>query len=289
VSLDLLYPALVSGILLGCFYGAVSVGLSVAFGLVDVPHIAHPTFLVLGGYGAYVLGNYGVDPIVAGLVLMPVFYVLGLLVYQFYYTTFDKHGTDKELRGLAFFFGFSFVLEAILILTFGVDQYMVEAPYIGGSVEVGETRLPYRMLVAGAIGLTLTAALTLYFSRTFTGRALKAVAQDAGALVLVGADPVRIKRMGFAIATGITAIAGALLVVTGPIEPGLGRLYIGRTFCIVVLAGLGSMPGTLVAAIIVGVVESIVLSSFGASWAGAVSFGMLLLVLAIRPTGLFGR
>lgn len=289
MSLDLLYPALISGILLGCFYGAVSLGLSVAFGLVDVPHIAHPTFLVLGGYGAYVLGNYGVDPIVAGLVLMPVFYVLGLLVYQFYYTTFDKHGTDKELRGLAFFFGFSFVLEAILILTFGVDQHMVEAPYIGGSVEVGETRLPYRMLVAGAIGLTLTAALTLYLSRTFTGRALKAVAQDAGALVLVGADPVRIKRIGFAIATGITAIAGALLVVTGPIEPGLGRLYIGRTFCIVVLAGLGSMPGTLIAAIIVGVVESIVLSSFGASWAGAVSFGMLLLVLTIRPSGLFGR
>jgi branched-chain amino acid transport system permease protein len=289
VSLDLLYPALVSGILLGCFYGAVSLGLSVAFGLVDVPHIAHPTFLVLGGYGAYVLGNYGVDPIVAGLVLMPVFYVLGLLVYQFYYTTFDKHGTDKELRGLAFFFGFSFVLEAVLILAFGVDQHMVEAPYIGGSLEIGETRMPYRMLVAGAIGLTLTAALTLYLSRTFTGRALKAVAQDAGALVLVGADPVRIKRIGFAIATAITAIAGALLVVTGPIEPGLGRLYIGRTFCIVVLAGMGSMSGTLVAAIIVGVVESIVLSSFGASWAGAVSFGILLVVLAIRPSGLFGR
>jgi branched-chain amino acid transport system permease protein len=100
---------------------------------------------------------------------------------------------------------------------------------------------------------------------------------------------VRIKRIGFAIATGITAIAGALLVVTGPIEPGLGRLYIGRTFCIVVLAGLGSMPGTLLAAIIVGVVESVVLSSFGASWAGAVSFGMLLVVLTIRPSGLFGR
>lgn len=289
MSLDLLYPALVSGILLGCFYGAVSLGLSVAFGLIDVPHIAHPTFLVLGGYGAWILNQYGVDPILAGLILTPVFYVIGLLVYQFYYATFEKHGADTGVRGLAFFFGFSFVLEAGLILGFGVDQHMVEAAYIGGSLEIGETLLPYRMLMAGFIGLALTAALTLYLGRTFTGRALKAVAQDAGALVLVGADPVRIKRIGFAIATGITAIAGALLVVTGPIEPALGRLYIGRTFCIVVLAGMGSIPGTLLAALIVGVVESVVLSSFGASWAGAVSFGILLAVLAVRPAGLFGR
>jgi branched-chain amino acid transport system permease protein len=289
VSIDLLYDALISGILLGCFYAAVSIGLSVAFGLVDVPNIAHPTFLVLGGYGAYLLGGYGFDPIVAGIVLIPLFYVIGLFVYQFYYVTFEKHGSDTGLRGLAFFFGVAFVMEAGLNIAFGVDQRMVEAPYIGGSVSLGDSRIPLRMLVACGIGLALTAAITLYLSRTFTGRALKAVAQDAGALVLVGADPVKIKRVGFGIATGITAIAGALLVITGPIEPGMGRLYIGRTFCIVVLAGMGSMPGTLVAALIVGIAESIVLSSFGASWAGAVSFGMLLLVLAFRPSGLFGR
>lgn len=289
MSLELLYDAVISGILLGCFYAALSLGLSVAFGLVDVPHLAHPTFLVLGGYGAFVLGTYGIDPILAGILLVPVFYVAGLLVYQFYYLSFEKHGADTGVRGLAFFFGFAFVLEAALILIFGVDQHMVEAAYIGGSYAIGETRLPLRMLVACGIGLTLTIGLTLYLSRTFTGRALKAVAQDAGALMLVGANPVRIKRTGFAIATGITAIAGALLAVTGPVEPSLGRLYIGRTFCIVVLAGMGSIPGTLLAALIVGIAESVVLSSFGASWAGAVSFGMLLLVLAIRPSGLFGR
>jgi branched-chain amino acid transport system permease protein len=289
VSIDLLYDAVISGILLGCFYAALSLGLSMAFGLVDVPHIAHPTFLVLGGYGAFVLGTYGVDPILAGLLLVPVFYFAGLLVYQFYYASFEKHGADTGVRGLAFFFGFSFVLEAALILTFGVDQHMVEASYIGGSYSIGATRLPLRMLVACGFGLALTAGLSLYLSRTFTGRALKAVAQDAGALMLIGANPVRIKRIGFAVATGLTAIGGALLAVAGPIEPGLGRLYIGRVFCIVVLAGMGSIPGTLVAALIVGIAESVVLSSGGASWAGAVSFGMLLLVLAFRPSGLFGR
>ncbi len=289
MSLDLLYDALVSGVLLGCFYAAVSIGLSVAFGLVDVPHIAHPSFLILGGYATFLLNQRGVDPILAGLILMPVFYVLGLLVYRFYHFSFERHGSDTAVRGLAFFFGLSFVVEAALIIVFGVDQYMVEAPYIGSSFAFGEMRIPLRMLVACGIGLVLTGGITLYLSRTFTGRALKAVAQDEGALLLLGADPVKIKRTGFAIATAVTAIAGALLVVTGPIEPDLGRLYIGRTFCIVVLGGLGSMAGTLVAALIVGIAESLVLSSAGASWAAAVSFGLLLVILAFRPSGLFGR
>lgn len=289
MSLDWFNETLVSGVLLGCFYAAVSIGLSVAFGLIDVPHIAHPTFLVLGGYGAFLLGKLGWDPILSGLALMPVFFVVGLAVYQFYYLTFEKRGTETGLRGLAFFFGLAFVMEAALILAFGVDQHMADAPYIGQSLSLGEMRVPLRMLVAFGVGLSLTILLTLYLSFTFTGRALKAVAQDEGALLLVGANPVRIKRWGFGIATAITALAGALLIVVGPIEPGTGRLYIGRTFCIVVLAGLGSIPGTLVAGLIVGIAETVVLSSVGASWSNAVSFGILLLVLAVRPAGLFGR
>jgi branched-chain amino acid transport system permease protein len=105
----------------------------------------------------------------------------------------------------------------------------------------------------------------------------------------MGADPVRVKQWAFGIATATCALAGALLIIVGPVEPGLGRLYIGRTFCVVVLAGLGSMPGTLAAGIILGVAESVVLTSLGASWAPAVAFGILLLVLALRPAGLFGR
>jgi branched-chain amino acid transport system permease protein len=105
----------------------------------------------------------------------------------------------------------------------------------------------------------------------------------------MGADPVRVKQWAFGIATATCALAGALLIIVGPVEPGLGRLYIGRTFCVAVLAGLGSMHGTLAASIILGIAESVVLTSLGASWAPAVAFGILLLVLAVRPSGLFGR
>jgi branched-chain amino acid transport system permease protein len=288
-SFDLLFEAVLFGILLGCFYAAVSIGLSVSFGLLDVPHVAHPALMVFGSYCTWLVASWGLDPILAGIILMPAFFALGVLIYRFYYETFEKRGTEAGVRGLAFFFGVAFIIEVGLILVFGVDQRTVAAPYIGSSWAIGEYRLPYRMLVAFGIALVLTAALTLYLSRTFTGRAIKAVAQDEPALRLMGANPVRIKQWAFGIATGVSALAGAMLIIVGPVEPALDRLYIGRTFCVVVLAGLGSMTGTLAAGLILGISESIVLMMLGASWAPAVAFGLLLIVLGIRPQGLFGR
>ena len=289
MSFELLLEAIVFGVLLGCFYAAVSIGLSVAFGLLDVPHVAHPAVMVLGSYCTYLLGRYGLDPILAGIALMPLFFLLGVAIYRFYYESFEKRGSDAGVRGLAFFFGLAFIIEVGLILAFGVDQRMVEAAYIGRSLALGEFRIPWRMLVAFGVALVLTAALTIYLSRTFTGRAIKAAAQDEPALRLMGANPVRIKQWAFGIATGVTALAGAMLIVVGPVEPSLDRVYIGRTFAVVVLAGLGSMTGTLAAGLILGISESIVLMQFGASWAPAVAFGLLLVVLGIRPQGLFGR
>ncbi len=288
-SFDLLFEAVLFGILLGCFYAAVSMGLSISFGLLDVPNVAHPAILVLGSYCTWLLGQYGFDPIVAGIVLMPLFFLLGMGIYRFYYETFEKRGSEAGVRGIAFFFGLALIIEVGLILAFGVDQRLVEAPYIGKSLSVGDMRIPLRMLVAFGVAVVLTVALTLYLSRTFTGRAIKAVAQDEPALRLMGANPVRIKQWAFGIATAVTALAGAMLIIVGPVEPMLDRVYIGRTFAVVVLAGLGSMTGTVAAGLILGISESIVLMHFGASWAPAVAFGLLLIVLGIRPQGLFGR
>jgi branched-chain amino acid transport system permease protein len=289
-SFDLLFEAVLFGILLGCFYAAVSIGLSVSFGLLDVPHVAHPAIMILGSYCTYVVaGAWGLDPILSGVILMPAFFALGVLIYRFYYESFERRGTEAGVRGLAFFFGLAFIIEVGLILAFGVDQRTVQAPYIGSSLALGEYRIPYRMLVAFGVALVLTAALTLYLSRTFTGRAIKAVAQDEPALRLMGANPVRIKQWAFGIATGVSVLAGAMLIIVGPVEPAMDRIYIGRTFCVVVLAGLGSMTGTLAAGLILGIAESIVLMLFGASWAPAVAFGLLLVVLGMRPQGLFGR
>jgi branched-chain amino acid transport system permease protein len=291
MSIDLLTEALLFGVLLGCFYAAVSIGLSVSFGLLDVPHVAHPAIMIFGSYCTWLLTTFGLDPILAGVLLMPPFFLLGMLVYRFYYEAFERRGTDAGVRGIAFFFGLALIIEVALILGFGVDQRTVEAAYIGEAFDLGEIRIPLRMLVAFGVAIVLTVILTLYLGKTFTGRAIKAVAQDEPALRLMGANPVRIKQWAFGIATAVTALAGAMLIIIGPVEPGLDRVYIGRTFAVVVLAGLGSMTGTIAAGLILGISESLVLihPSLGASWAPAVSFTLLLLVLGVRPQGLFGR
>src|SRR3954467_11669063 len=161
-ALELLPEAVLFGLLLGCFYAAMSAGLSVSFGLLDVPHVAHPAILVVGSYCTFLLGGYGLDPILAGLLLMPVFFILGIAIYRFYYETFEKRGSEAGVRGLSFFFGLAFIIEVGLILVFGVDQRMVEAAYIGKSLSIGDYRLPWRLLVAFGVALSLTALLTLY-------------------------------------------------------------------------------------------------------------------------------
>jgi len=289
-SIDLLRDAVVLGVLLGCFYAAVSVGLSISFGLLDVPQVAHPAFLVLASYGVYLLNeSYDIDPLVAGAIITPLFFLLGFVAYRLYYESFERRGSDAGVRGIAFFFGIAFIIEVLIILQFGVDQRSVTAPYIGKAWRIGDMRIPIRQLVAFAVALALTVSLVAYLSKTFMGRAIRAVAQDEEGLRLMGANPVRIKQYAFGIATAVLGIAGALLIIVAPVEPTLDRLYIGRTFCVVVMAGLGSITGTLIASIILGVSETIVLTMFGASWAPAISFALLLGVLAVRPQGLFGR
>src|SRR5215813_9132983 len=130
--MDLLLDAVVIGVLLGCFYGAVSLGLSVSFGLLDVPHVAHPAFLVLASYLVYFLNeHYAIDPLVAGLLITPLFFVFGLVAYRLYYETFERRGSDAGVRGIAFFFGVAFIIEVLIILLFCVDQLWVPAGYGG--------------------------------------------------------------------------------------------------------------------------------------------------------------
>jgi branched-chain amino acid transport system permease protein len=289
VSLDLLIGAIVAGLLLGGFYAAVTAGISISFGMLDIVNIAHPGFIILGSYIAYIINiNFGVDPIVVSVVMLPLFYLLGTAIYQVYYLSFEKRG-QESLRGLAFFFGVLFVTEVVLLLVFGVDYRYVEASYIGPSLHFGLIDLPLRMLVPCIAALVMFAALQIFITRTFTGRAVLAVAQDQFALQLMAVDPVRIKRIAFGLSIATASIAGALLVIIQPVEPSVGREYIGRVFAICVLGGLGSMPGTLIAAMLLGVVESITATFYGPSWAPAIAFGFLLLTLAFRPSGLLGR
>jgi len=289
LSLDLFANAIVAGVLLGGFYAAVAIGLAITFGQLDIVNIAHPAFVIVGSYIAYIVNtHFGLDPVLIGVLVAPVFFFVGIAIYRIYYAAFERTG-QESLSGLAFFFGLMFIIEVVLILVYGVDYRLVSAAYIGDTIELGFVGIPYRMLVPFVVAITGTTAIYLYLARTFTGRAILAVAQDRLALQLMGADPVRIKQFAFGLAIATTAIAGSLLIIIGPVEPSVGRLYIGRVFAIVVLGGMGSIPGMFIAALILGIVETLVATFMGPSWAPAVAFGLLLMTLALRPSGLFGR
>ena len=177
----------------------------------------------------------------------------------------------------------------MLILVFGVDYRYVDATYIGRTERFGFIDLPYRMLVPCVLSLVMLVVLQLYLSNTFVGRAIKAVAQDQSALSLMAADPIKIKRIAFGISIATAAMAGAFLIIIQPVEPSVGREYIGRVFAIAVLGGLGSLPGTVIGAMLLGIVESLTATFYGPSWAPAVAFGLLLLTLAFKPSGILGR
>ena len=287
--IELFINAVASGLLLGGFYAAVALGLSIVFGRLDIVNIAHPAFVIIGSYVTfYINDNFGLDPIVVGLIFMPIFFLLGIGMYRFYYVCFERTG-QESLSGLAYFFGIMFIIEVLLILVYGVDYRNVQADYVGKTLWIGIVGLPYRMLVPFIAATVVTGGVYLYLSKTYLGRAILAVSQDRVALQLMGADPIKVKQWAFGIGIATAVVAGALLITIHPVEPSVGRLYIGRVFAIVILGGMGSINGTFFAALMIGIAESLIATFIGPSWAPAAAYGILLLTLAVRPQGLFGR
>ena len=289
VSAGLVLNAIVAGLLLGGFYAAVSVGVSISFGMLDVVNIAHPAFIILGSYIAYIANErLGIDPIAAALALSPLFFLLGAVLYRVYYLCFEKRG-QESLRGLAFFFGILFITEVALVLVFGVDYRMASTAYSDTTWRLGEVDFPMRLVVPFIVSVAMVLAVQAFLTRTFFGRAVLAVAQDPLALRLMGVRTYRVKELAFALSIATAGVAGAFLIVIQPVQPAIGREYIGLVFAVCVLGGMGSIWGTLVGAFILGLAESFTSTFFGPSWAPAVSFGLLLGTLAVRPSGIFGR
>jgi branched-chain amino acid transport system permease protein len=288
-STALVINAIIAGLLLGGFYAAVSLGISISFGMLDVVNIAHPAFIILGSYVAYIVNDrFGFDPIVVSLVLSPLFFALGMVLYRIYYLCFEKRG-QESLRGLAFFFGILFITEVTLVLVFGVDYRMASSVYGDVTWRAGDIDFPMRLVVPFLVSVAMVVGVQLFLTHTFFGRAVLAVAQDQLALRLMGVNPVRVKELAFALSIATAGVAGAFLIVIQPVQPSIGREYIGLVFAVCVLGGMGSIWGTLIGALVLGIAESFTSTYFGPSWAPAVSFGLLLATLAFRPSGLFGR
>jgi branched-chain amino acid transport system permease protein len=280
--------ALVAGILLGAFYALAAAGLAVAFGLLDFVNIAHPAIMVAAAFAVSALcAATGLDPALTTLIVAAPLALAGAALYRAYHFFFERRG-DDSIRGLAFFFGLMFLIETALLMIWGADQRFVDSPYTHGLVSLSKVDLPLRLVVPAAASLAAFAGLSIFLKATFLGRAIAAVSQDQEALRLMAVDPVRVKTVAFALSVALAGLAGGALVVIQPVDSASGRLFIGRLFAIVIMGGLGSLPGTLIAGLLFGVIEDMTATFLGPSWSPAAAFGLLLGFLVLRPRGLLG-
>ena len=245
--------------------------------------------LAMAGAYALALANaHGLDPIVASIPVAIMFYAAGLVFYEFYYRLFEKRGGANTLQSLTLFFGVALVIEVGLLIGFGADPKSVDVPYVGQSYSIGLITLPYRLLVPALLSPVVMLLLWQYLKRSHAGVGIRAVASGETALSIVGIAPRWVKRHAFGLATASAVFGGAALIILGPVGPFSGHAQIGRVFAVVVLAGMGSIPGTLIAGFTIGTAESFVTSFLNPSWSPGVAFAILLATLAVRPTGIFG-
>lgn len=277
----------IQGILLGGLYATTALGLSLVFGTMRMVNLAHGELLVVGAYlASLAVAATGVDPL---LVAIPVAALLGLVAYpiqRYILTPVMRHGEEAPITAT---FGISVVASTAMLLLFSSNPRSVGSSYSTSNIELFGLSVRVVLLIACAIGVVLVVALSLLLKRTTFGRRVRAVSIDPEAAGLVGINAGRTYAQVFALAAAVAAIGGVLIGMTFSVDPGAGMTWLLRAFTVVVIGGLGSITGTLYGGILVGLVETFGAALVGAQYRDVVVFGVLVVVLLLRPNGLFAR
>jgi len=282
-----IYQAIVDGILVGGVYALMAVGLTLIFGVLDIINIAQGVMVILGAYLSYELAaRWHIDLFLGLLVTVPAMFVIGVFIQWAFIR--PLRGRERTSMTLLVSYAVALIIEGILYQTFGADDRQLNAWYVTSSVHVFGFYLPYIYLFGFALALALVAALYMLLYRTGFGRSVRATMQDQTAARLVGIDINRVAAITFGIGVAVTAAGGMVYGATNSFNPNSGYDLISRLLAIVILGGLGSIGGALVASVFMLTLESIV-DIWQPEWAIVVFYAALVLVLLIRPTGFRGR
>jgi branched-chain amino acid transport system permease protein len=283
---EILLEAVANGLLMGAVYGLVALGLTLVYGVLHIINFAHGALLTLAMYGAFVAhGAFGLDPYAAMVLLAGLFFVLGYLVQRLVIGPASR-GDDSNM--LLVTLGLSIIIENAMLAIFRSDTMTLRLPYAMSMVELGDVLLSVPRLIGFGVTLLLAALLFLLMTRTDTGRAIRAVAKERTGAALVGIDVAHIYAVTFGIGTACLAVAACLLLPSFYVSPRVGNAFVLVAFTIVVLGGMGSVTGALLGGLFIGVVESLSGLCFGDSLGQIGIFLIFILVLLLRPTGLFG-
>jgi branched-chain amino acid transport system permease protein len=287
MSRDLIIQAIVSGLLMGLIYALVAVGLSLIFGLMEIVNFAHGEFLMLAMFAAFWLWALaGLDPLLSLPLVAAMLAVAGMLVHYGIIRRLLKAPMLAQVCGT---FGLAIALRASAQFLWTPDFRTISNPWIAGRVQIGPIFIGQPQLVAGAICLLSFVVLWLFVTRTETGLGLQATAQDRQAAAVMGIPTERMSALGWAIGLGCVGVAGTMLSTFFYIFPDVGVSFALLAFVAVALGGFGSILGSLVAGLLIGLVESLGGLLLDPSYKTLIVFGLYLGVVIVRPNGLFGR
>ena len=275
------------GLLIGGIYALMGVGLALIFGVMRIINFAHGEFVAVGMYAAIFLFQvYGLDPYVSMLIALPAGFLLGVLLERVVLSRLVDSDPDSTLLATL---GLGLVLSNTLFLIFGAEPESIYLPYATTSINLAGVRLPIAQLLAAGVTLLVMVILYLFLNRTELGRAIRATAQNRIGAELVGVNTRRIHGLVFGIGVALAMTAGIVLSPLLFAIPTIGHTYTLKAFVVIVLGGMGSIPGAIAGGLLLGVVEFLGASYFSSGYRDAYGLVAFLLILLLRPQGLFGR
>ena len=284
--MDTLIQSIVSGILTGSLYAMIGVGLTVIFGVMRIINMAHGDMVMLGMYGSFLtLTFWKIDPFLSIVIWIPAAFIVGFLLYRFLLKNIVPAG---ELNTLLYTAGLSLFIANFVLLIGTGDYRTIKLDYAVRPLRPFGIAVPIPLAIAFGMALLITAALYWFLVRTDTGRAIRATSQEPEAAALMGVNVDRMANITFALGTALACGAGVLLAPSLYLYPTVGEILVAKCFVIVVLGGLGSVPGAIAGGLLLGVVESLGAVYVSVPYKDAIGFVIFLLVLLFRPSGLFG-
>jgi branched-chain amino acid transport system permease protein len=283
----ILVPALLNGLMTGALYALIALGLTLIYGVLHIINFAHGALLTAAMFAAFFAYTLlGLDPYRAALIIAPLFFLFGYGLQRFVIGP-TAHGEDRNY--LLVTLGLAVVIENLLLYVFRGDTRTINLPYAFNVIEIGSTFLAVPRVIAFVAVMVVAFALWIFMQWTDTGKAIRAVAKEKLGAELAGIDVAHIHAVTFGLGTACVAIAACLLIPTYYVNPTAGDAFVLIAFTIVVLGGMGSILGALVGGLFVGVVESLSSIFLGQSLGQIGIFIMFIVMLLVRPSGLFGQ
>jgi branched-chain amino acid transport system permease protein len=278
---------IINGLLLGGMYALISIGLTLIFGVLEIVNFAHGEFLMLAMYASYFLFQfYGIDPYLSLLIILPLFFLIGVAVQR---ATIQPILNAPPLNQIFMTVGLSMVLQNVALFFWTADYRIVKTSYSALTLKTGGLMISFPRLVAFILAMGLLAALLVFLQKTYTGKAIRALAQERKAAMLMGINVYRTYQIAFGIGIACVGAAGAMLIPVYFVFPSVGTLFVLIAFVVVILGGYNSLTGSLVGGLIIGVVEAFSGFFISPHLKEAIYFAIFILILLFRPTGLFGR